>query len=52
MHLPFLWCRARRAGYGLAIQIKSFLTTQADTEKDTEEPDAVIMDLHVIDIIT
>lgn len=33
---------ARRAGYGLAIQIKSFLTTRSDTEKDTEPPDAVI----------
>ena len=35
---------ARRAGYGLAIQIKSFLTTQADRETETELPDQVIPD--------
>ncbi len=33
---------ARRAGYGLVIQIKSFLTTKADGEKDVARPDAVI----------
>ena len=36
---------ARRAGYGLAIQIKSFLTTKADKETDVEQPDAIIRDL-------
>lgn len=36
---------ARRAGYGLAIQIKSFLTDKADKKTDTETPDAVIRDL-------
>jgi putative hydrolase of the HAD superfamily len=36
---------ARRAGFGLAIQIKSFLTTKADKETDVEQPDAVIQDL-------
>ncbi len=36
---------ARRAGYGLAIQIKSFLTDKADKETDTEQPDAVIGNL-------
>ncbi len=43
---------ARRAGYAMVIQIKSFLTTQADTDKDTEPPDIVIMDLlQVADVI-
>lgn len=36
---------ARRAGYGLTIQIKSFLTTKADHETETEIPDQVISDL-------
>lgn len=36
---------ARRAGYGLTIQIKSFLTTKADRETETEIPDQVITDL-------
>jgi putative hydrolase of the HAD superfamily len=36
---------ARRAGYGLAIQIKSFLTTKADRATDVEPPDAIIEDL-------
>ena len=36
---------ARRAGYGLAIQIKSFLTNKADKETDVEPPDAIIQDL-------
>ncbi len=44
---------ARRSGYGLAIQIKSFLTEKSDTERDTESPDAIITDLRqVSDIIT
>lgn len=43
---------ARRAGYGLAIQIKSFLTAQADREIDTEPPDIVIQNLiQIVDII-
>jgi putative hydrolase of the HAD superfamily len=36
---------ARRAGYGLAILIKSFLTDKLDRETDTEAPDHVIRDL-------
>lgn len=36
---------ARRAGYGLTIQIKSFLTTKADRETETEVPDEIITDL-------
>ncbi len=44
---------ARRAGYGLVIQIKSFLTTRSDRETDVEPPDAVIQDLmQVVDILT
>jgi len=44
---------ARRAGYGLAIQIRSFLTAKADLGVDAVSPDAVIADLgQVIDIIT
>jgi putative hydrolase of the HAD superfamily len=44
---------ARRAKFGLAIQIKSFLTEKSDTDHDTELPDAVIQDLRqVSDIIT
>ena len=43
---------ARRAGYGLAIQIKSFLTTKADKETDVEPPDAIIQDLReVLDVM-
>lgn len=43
---------ARRAGYGLAIQIKSFLTTKADTAQDTEPPDAIVQSLmQVVDLI-
>ncbi len=34
---------ARRAGYGLSIQIKSFLTDKADRETETEKPDAIIV---------
>jgi putative hydrolase of the HAD superfamily len=33
---------ARRAGYGLAIQIKSFLTDKADRDTEPIPPDAVI----------
>jgi putative hydrolase of the HAD superfamily len=36
---------ARRAGYGLAIQIESFLTAQIDQGIDDVRPDAVIHDL-------
>jgi putative hydrolase of the HAD superfamily len=36
---------ARRAGYALAIQIKSFLTTKVDKDTETEKPDVVITDL-------
>jgi putative hydrolase of the HAD superfamily len=44
---------ARRSGYGLAIQIKSFLTTQADRETDVEPPDAVVENLmQVVEIIS
>lgn len=44
---------ARRAGYGLAIQIKSFLTDKADRPTDVEPPDAVIHHLtEVVDLVT
>ena len=46
---------ARRAGYGLAIQIKSFLTDIADegTPADAGRPDAVIHDLmQVVALVT
>ncbi len=44
---------ARRAGYGLAIQIRSFLTLQSDTAAETELPDAVITDLtQVLDLLS
>lgn len=36
---------ARRARYGLVIQIKSFLTDKADKDTDVQSPDAVIDDL-------
>ncbi len=39
---------ARRAGYGLAIQIKSFLTARADRETDVAPPDAVVGDLREV----
>ncbi len=43
---------ARRAGYRLAIQIKSFLTTKADSDTETERPDAIITNLsEVIQLI-
>jgi len=44
---------ARRAGYGLAIQIKSFLTSKADGPADVAPPDAVIHDLReIIGLVT
>ncbi len=39
---------ARRAGYAMAIQIRSFLTDRADGEMATEVPDAVIHDLREV----
>lgn len=43
---------ARRAGYGLAIQIKSFLTAQSDRATDVQAPDAVIENLmQVVEIV-
>jgi putative hydrolase of the HAD superfamily len=43
---------ARRAGYALALQIKSFLTTVSDGEKDVEPPDAVVENLmQVVDLV-
>jgi len=43
---------ARRSGYGLAIQIKSFLTTQVDRATDVEPPDAVVQSLmQVVDLV-
>ena len=36
---------ARRAGYGLAIQIESFLTAQIDQGIDDVRPDAIVHDL-------
>jgi putative hydrolase of the HAD superfamily len=44
---------ARRAGYGLVIQIRSFLTQKADLGADSVLPDAVIHDLRqVVDLVT
>lgn len=44
---------ARRAEYGLVIQIKSFLTGKADVGVDSVPPDAVITDLRqVVDLVT
>jgi len=44
---------ARRAGYGLVIQIKSFLTGMADKASVTEQPDAVVQNLmEVVDLVT
>ncbi len=44
---------ARRAGYGLAIQIKSFLTSKADRGTERERPDAVVENLlQVVDLVT
>ncbi len=43
---------ARRAGYGLVIQIKSFLTAQSDSEKDVAMPDAVVQNMmQVVDLV-
>ena len=43
---------ARRAGYGLAIQIVSFLTESADRGTEDVRPDAVIRDLtDVVDLV-
>jgi putative hydrolase of the HAD superfamily len=43
---------ARRAGYAMVIQIKSFLTTQVDSSADTEQPDAVVQNLmQVVDLV-
>ena len=43
---------ARRAGYGLVIQIKSFLTDKADHATGNMLPDAVIHDLmQVVDLV-
>jgi putative hydrolase of the HAD superfamily len=44
---------ARRAGYGLAVQIRSFLTAKADIDVDAVLPDAVIEDLRqVVALVT
>lgn len=44
---------ARRAGYALSIQIKSFLTSRSDRESDVEAPDAVVRTLdEVMDVVT
>jgi putative hydrolase of the HAD superfamily len=44
---------ARRAGYGLVVQVESFLTAKADSGTDRVPPDAVIEDLReVVDLIT
>jgi putative hydrolase of the HAD superfamily len=43
---------ARRAGYGLVVQIKSFLTDKADSGTLSVLPDAVIHDLReVVDLV-
>ncbi len=44
---------ARRARYGLVVQIKSFLTDKADSGTDSVPPDAVIHDLReVVELVT
>ncbi len=44
---------ARRARYGLAIQIRSFLTDKADHGAGSVPPDAVIHDLmQIVDLVT
>jgi putative hydrolase of the HAD superfamily len=46
---------ARRAGYGMAIQIRSFLTVKSDeaVPANAEQPDAVIRDLtQVVGLVT
>lgn len=40
---------AQQAGYGMTIQIKSFLTSRSDRDSDTARPDAVIKDLNEIE---
>ncbi len=65
MHLPPAACAyvgdtisrdvvgARRAGYGLAIQIRSFLTGKSDRPSDLEPPDVVVSNLmEVVDVVT
>jgi len=43
---------ARRAGYGLAIQIRSFLTDKADKASDVARPDAMIRNLmELVDLV-
>ncbi len=43
---------ARRSGYGLAIQIKSFMTAQVDGVNDVEKPDAIVENLmQVVDVV-
>jgi putative hydrolase of the HAD superfamily len=43
---------AQRAGYGLAVQIRSFLTDKADSGAETARPDAVITDLmQIVDLL-
>lgn len=43
---------ARRAGYGLSIQIRSFLTAKSDRGTEGVSPDAVIHDLlEVVDLV-
>jgi putative hydrolase of the HAD superfamily len=43
---------ARRAGYGMAIQIRSFLTDRSDQGVEHVPPDAVIQDLReVVDLV-
>ncbi len=43
---------ARRAGYGLAIQIESFLTAKADKATDVAQPDAVVRNLmDIVDLV-
>lgn len=44
---------ARRAGFGLAIQIKSFLTARSDRGVEDVKPDAVIQNLtEVVELVT
>lgn len=44
---------ARRAGFGLVIQIRSFLTERSDQGTENVPPDAVIHDLmEVVDLVT
>jgi putative hydrolase of the HAD superfamily len=44
---------ARRAGFGLAIQIQSFLTERSDRGTADVPPDAVVHDLReVVDLVS